>query len=121
MKKLFENWRRHLNESKEQPLGIYPTKPDGKATPSHKMKDRMRQKSGKHPLRKEGAEEEFIHEIEYIAGRMLEPDGLRHRSQVEGELVSFNVDRGAKERDRGYSNEELVHIWTEASKMMMGM
>ena len=64
---------------------------------------------------------EFIHEIEYIAGRMLEPDGPRHRSQLEDELVSFNVDRGAKERDRGYSNEELAHIWTEASKMMMGM
>ena len=64
---------------------------------------------------------EFIHEIEYIAGRMLEPDGPRHRSQLEDELVSFNVDRGAKERDRGYSNEELVHIWTEATNMMMGM
>jgi hypothetical protein len=90
MKKLFENWRRQLEEAKEQPLETYPVKParvppsykgpsappkpDGKATPSHKMRDRMRQKSGKHPLKLkeegEGVPEGYD---EWLADRGISP------------------------------------------------
>jgi len=68
----------------------------------------------------EGAESPaFGPEIDHIAAWML--GGIRNRSQVEDELVKFNIDRTAKDRDRGYSEEELTDIWVAASKMMMDL
>ena len=147
MKKIFESWRRLLNEA-EPPLqkhyptpprkgaGVYKPRPTAdvpadpkKLTPSGKMARRINIKKSrrgdglgvtKPDPTTEGADSTaFGPEINHIAAWML--GGIRNRSQVEDELAAFNVDRTSEDRDKGYSDEELTDIWRAASKMMMDM